>query len=219
MTGAGQSVSGGSQKSYSLGATGIPILFDSGSTVSYLPPSLISAIATDYPGAQFDPLSGFYNVSCDAPAGSVDFSFGTKTVKVPYSDFIWHKGAAQCVLGMMPETESPAIYILGDSFLRAAYVVFDVDNQNIWIDQADDCGSNIVAIGKGASAVPQIAGCHCGLNGTVPGNFTTPPPINATKTGSQTSPTVKVFEGTAQTIAASWIMSLISIAVIVLTLG
>src|ERR1700753_2268196 len=120
LTGAGQSVPGGAEKSYNLGSTGFPGLLDSGGTISRLPPALVSAIAADYPGAQFDASSGSYIVSCNAPAGSIHFSFGTKTVKVSYSDFIWHvPGTGQCVLGMEAETDTPAIYVLGDSFLRA----------------------------------------------------------------------------------------------------
>jgi hypothetical protein len=222
LTGAGQSVPGQPEKTYNLGTTGIPVLLDSGGTVSRLPPSLVLAIENDYPGTTtLDPSSGYYIVDCDVPAGSVDFTFGTKTVQVPYSEFIWHvPSTTQCVLGMLPETDSPPLYVLGDSFLRAAYVVFDLDNQNIWIDQADDCGSNIVAIGKGINAVPQIAGCNCGTNGTAPTNSTKPSvPANATTPAGQPSPSIKVFEGVAQSFATSWIMSLIPLAAILLALG
>jgi hypothetical protein len=37
-------------------------------------------------------------------------------------------------------------------------VVYDQDNANIHIAQSADCGSNLVAIGKGANAVPSLAG-------------------------------------------------------------
>lgn len=48
--------------------------------------------------------------------------------------------------------------ILGDSFLRAAYVVFDWDNEEVHIAQGADCGSEIVAIGSGSDAVPSVTG-------------------------------------------------------------
>ena len=50
----------------------------------------------------------------------------------------------------------PPTYILGDPFLRAAYAVFDWDNQQVRLAQAADCGSNVVAIGIGPRAGP-----HC----------------------------------------------------------
>ena len=48
--------------------------------------------------------------------------------------------------------------ILGVPFLRSAYVVFDQDNFEVHIANSANCGTNLVAIGKGAEAVPQVSG-------------------------------------------------------------
>lgn len=48
--------------------------------------------------------------------------------------------------------------VLGDTFLRAAYVVYDWDNRNIHLANSADCGSQLVAIGKGPDAVPILTG-------------------------------------------------------------
>jgi len=40
-------------------------------------------------------------------------------------------------------------------------VVHDLENQEIWLDQADECGSNVVPLGTGVDLVPQIGGCQC----------------------------------------------------------
>lgn len=57
-------------------------------------------------------------------------------------------------------TEFP---VLGDSFLRAAYVVYDYDwdNRVIHLANNEDCGSNLVAFGTGVDAIPDIVG-ECG---------------------------------------------------------
>ncbi|KAH8887161.1 acid protease, partial [Thozetella sp. PMI_491] len=136
----------------------LTVLLDSGSTLSYLPAYLHTAIGTNFPTAQLDPGgSGYYIVSCDVAnqPGSVDFKFGGKTIKVAYKDIIWFVGSNVCVIGTRPTS---GIYILGDSFLRAAYVVFDQDQQNIHLAQAANCGTNLVAIGTGPNAVPSIVG-------------------------------------------------------------
>lgn len=52
-------------------------------------------------------------------------------------------------------------FILGDTFLRSVYTVFDWDNQNAYVAQGDDCGSHIIPIGKGADSVPELVG-ECG---------------------------------------------------------
>lgn len=48
--------------------------------------------------------------------------------------------------------------MLGDSFLRAAYVVYDQDNRNLHLAQAANCGSNLVEISSGTNAVPSVTG-------------------------------------------------------------
>lgn len=50
---------------------------------------------------------------------------------------------------------------MGDTFLRAAYVVYDWNNRNVWLANNEDCGSNLVAIGSGPNAVPSLVG-ECG---------------------------------------------------------
>jgi len=68
-------------------------------------------------------------------------------------------------------------------------VVYDQDNRNLHLAQAANCGTELVAIGKGADAVPSIAG-GCGAetssSTTAPGS-TTPP--TSSPTGSKTTTT------------------------------
>lgn len=61
-------------------------------------------------------------------------------------------------------TEEP---VLGDSFLRAAYVVYDQDNANLHLAQAEDCGEDIIPIESGSDAVPSSTGQCTGPTGTV----------------------------------------------------
>jgi hypothetical protein len=134
----------------------VSVFFDTGSTFSRLPTPIYQAFAGSFVNGQFDPESGYYFVDCSVTdvAGSIDFYFGSKTIRVPLNDFIWEV-QGYCILGVMPDDDEP---ILGDTFLRAAYVVFDQDNRNIHIAQAANCGTNLVAIGSGEDAVPSSTG-------------------------------------------------------------
>jgi len=134
----------------------ITVFPDSGGTLSRLPTPIFQAFGETFPTAQFDPSSGFYVVDCEvaSQSGSVDFYFNTKRIAVSYADFIWQVSGL-CVLGVLPDDDEP---VLGDSFLRAAYVVHDQDNRNLHLAQAADCGSKIVSIGSGANAVPSVTG-------------------------------------------------------------
>jgi hypothetical protein len=166
LTGFGQTLDG-KKKEYpskdwipTQNATGIPVDFDTTSTVTILPGPLVKAIAQDYPEAKYDNTTRFYNVSCTPPKGTMDFTFGSKSISIPYEDFLWQlPGTTQCVLGL--REGSDIVWDLGGSFLRGAYVVIDQDNRNVWMDEADDCGSSIAEIGAGPNSVPQIKGCRC----------------------------------------------------------
>ncbi|KAM6485614.1 acid protease [Trichoderma sp. SZMC 28011] len=119
---------------------GQPVLLDSGATLSSLPGPIVNELLKGFPSAQArGPL---YQVDCPVPGsnGSVNFKFGNAIIKVPLEDFI------------LQVDESSY------TFLRAAYVVYDWDNRNIHLANSADCGSQLVAIGKGPDAVPILTG-------------------------------------------------------------
>ena len=134
----------------------VPVFLDSGSTFSFLPTPIYEAFTALFSDGQRDPKSNYFFVPCGVKqlAGSIDFYFGSKTIRVSLNDIIW-KVQERCILGVLPDDDEP---MLGDTFLRAAYVVFDQDNRNIHLAQAANCGTNLVAIGSGANAVPSTAG-------------------------------------------------------------
>lgn len=147
----------------------LPVFLDSGGTLSRLPTAIFQAIGDSFPGAQLDPKSGFYYSDCAVgDVGSVDFHFGSKVIRVPFEDFIWEAGDNECVLGILPEEEE---FVLGDSFLRAAYVVYDQDNRNLHLAQAANCGTNLVAISSGPDAVPSVTGDCTAAAGPASGSF------------------------------------------------
>lgn len=98
----------------------ITLIPDSGSTLSYLPPGLVTAMLAYFPGAALS--GGAYTVSCAfrTQVGSLQVVFGGTTINISYHEFIWFDGV-QCWLGTIPAS---APYIIGDSFMRSAYSKF-----------------------------------------------------------------------------------------------
>lgn len=121
------------------------------------------AIGKDYPGATLsendDSDERYFKADCKAPEGSVDFAFGDKRISISYADFLLDAGDGQGTCRLKIMTQEMARPTLTEAFFHAAYLVFDVDNKALWLDQADDCGTDIKAIGKGTDAVPVVKGC------------------------------------------------------------
>ena len=152
-------------------------VLDAGSTISYLPDNIVAAIyeATQ---AQYDENEGVAFVDCSVgtSGGYVNFTFSSPTISVPMSEllvdltesssgsgsasggFTNQNGQSVCTLGLAPAGDS-GINILGDSFLRSAYVVYDLNNNEISLANTDfnATSSNIVEIQAGVSGVPSAS--------------------------------------------------------------
>lgn len=136
------------------------VFFDTGATLSYLPSGVIRDMAKDL-GGEYDASLALYVVPCDQD-GSVDFTFGGKQFRVPMSEFIWEVGSDTCVLGA--DVEDDGSYILGDSFLRSIYTVFDLETPALHFAPYVNCGSNLNMIPAGANATRKFSGeCSASL--------------------------------------------------------
>ncbi|KAK5655733.1 hypothetical protein OQA88_5270 [Cercophora sp. LCS_1] len=126
--------------------TKMPVFLDSGSTMTLLPPNITRAIAEDF-GVKGPDANGFFRIDCALTKvnGTVDFAFNGLTVKVPYKELIREVPGVKpaCFLGITP---SETFTLLGDTFLRSAYAVFDFENNAIWMTQAANCGSTPAAL-------------------------------------------------------------------------
>lgn len=133
------------------------VMLDSGTTITRMHYSAARPILEAL-NAQ-DDGEGFYVTECSnrESNGGVDFGFGNKIVRVPFSDFILDVGNEfYCYIGIVVTTDQQ---ILGDSVLRAGYFVFDWDNEEVHVAQAANCGDDdIVAVGSGRDAVPSESG-------------------------------------------------------------
>jgi hypothetical protein len=143
------------------------VLLDSGSSLTYLPNAMTSAIY-DSVGAQYDSTQGAAFVPCTlrSNTSTLDFTFTAPTIKVPMDELVldiasttghpvtFANGVPACLFGIAPAgTGTP---VLGDTFLRSAYVVYDLQNNQISIAQTrfNATGSSVLEIGTGTSPVP-----------------------------------------------------------------
>ncbi|KAK3330497.1 aspartic peptidase domain-containing protein [Apodospora peruviana] len=149
------SISRGGGKAYGGLSSDFVIVLDSGSSLSYLPPKVLSAMAQDL-GASFIRSQQIYMAPCSLldSSSTLDFDFGNGTVvKVPVGEFILQLDAQNCVLGALPmDAGSGVDAILGDTFMRAVYVVFDQTTKTISMAPFVNCGQNEQAIPASGAA-------------------------------------------------------------------
>ncbi|KAH9867466.1 hypothetical protein IAQ61_008060 [Plenodomus lingam] len=137
----------------------VPVLLDSGSSLMYLPNNVVRSLYQTF-DAQFDAQQGAAFVSCDLAnqQGSLDFVFSGITISVPINELVIvasvSRGQEICILGIGPAGNS--VSVLGDTFLRSAYVVYDLANNEISIAPTNfnSTTQNIQEIQKGADGVP-----------------------------------------------------------------
>lgn len=152
-------------------------LLDSGTTLTLLPPAIFESLST-YFNAQYDSQEGVALVECTTvqnAKGTVNFGFGGSggpVIKVPYSEFAvpiytstgqpatFNNGATACMFGILDQNQASLGIILGDTFLRSAYVVYDLDNKQIALAQSsfNSQSSNVKDIGSGTPGTSVAGG-------------------------------------------------------------
>ena len=153
------------------------VILDSGSSLTYLPNDLTSAIYSALK-VQYDPTQQVGLCSCSLANENIaiDFTFTSPTISVAIDELVINTnqgtsedrdnpdsqggqsggrdGSLDCIFGIAPAQGETAV--LGDTFLRSAYVVYDLANNEISLAQTDfnATDSNIKEIGTGTASVP-----------------------------------------------------------------
>jgi Eukaryotic aspartyl protease len=156
-------------------------LLDSGTTFLYLPSDIVNSLATKLSAVTTD--QGYFvdcNFRFSQSSAFLTFTFGgasAPTINVPLSELLYDTEAAYgfpfssvCELGIMPLGPSLILgesnpYVLGDTFLRSAYVVYDLTHNEIGLAQANfgSTTSNIVELKAADSGIPALTGVASGV--------------------------------------------------------
>ena len=158
-----------------------------GSTLTYLPntDAIYSAL-----NIQYSQQDGAAFSSCNLANENItlDFTFTSPTISVPISELVlsidsveegreypnyaggsYTSGASDgiCMFGIAPSQGTTAV--LGDTFLRSAYVVYDLANNEISLAQTNfnSTSSHVVEIGSGTSSVPDATSVTSAIEASV----------------------------------------------------
>ncbi|KAL1979536.1 hypothetical protein VTN96DRAFT_5598 [Rasamsonia emersonii] len=154
---------GSTSNTYRSDSLPAAVLLDSGSSLTYLPDSLVQSIYNDLE-VNYDSSSGTGYVPCSMVNQDINlnFTFSGPSIPVGINELVldpgtgltFSDGTAACVFGIAPAGDSTAV--LGDTFLRSAYVVYDLENNEISLAKTNfnSTKDNILEIGTGTAAVP-----------------------------------------------------------------
>jgi hypothetical protein len=131
-------------------------ILDTGTSLTYLPPPIVQDLA-DQLGAQWnDTLQAYTFAEQPCRDDYLTYSFSGAKIRVkaeeltmPLQDlYSGATGDNTPIFTVFPNTQTMNITLLGDSFIRSAYVVYDLQNGQIGIAQSrwDSNWSNLVPI-------------------------------------------------------------------------
>ncbi|UNI21488.1 hypothetical protein JDV02_007475 [Purpureocillium takamizusanense] len=146
----------------------LAVLLDSGSSLTYLPNDIANDIY-ELVNASLQKDDGVALVPCSYRDQNTTLTFkfsDPATISVPMRELVldmldddgksiaFDDGVQACLFGISPTDDATSV--LGDTFLRSAYTVYDLDNNEISFAQArhNVTTSNVKEIGKGTGAVP-----------------------------------------------------------------
>lgn len=116
-----------------------PALLDSGTTLIYAPNKVANAIGHKY-GKYIRAANG-YVTSCKTEGEPLNFHFGNTTISVPFKDLLFDLSrdepiftSDECLIGVINSGNDN--FMLGDLFLRSAYVYYDLEDAKIGLAQA-----------------------------------------------------------------------------------
>jgi hypothetical protein len=149
----------------------ITVLLDTGYTGLLLPAQIVTNICLAFGCIQQGTI---YELPCrlQAPeSGSISFNFSGQVITAPIGEFVRDSSALNeqyCVFDILPADSD--LYILGDAFLRSAYVVYNLDANEIGLAQTvfDANTSTILEITNSTSAG------SFGIPGAVPASMIQP---------------------------------------------
>ena len=177
-------------------------ILDSGTTLTFLPNDVVQSVYAEL-GATISDEGPIVPCSLGNNAGTLSYGFGGPggpTIKVAISQLVlplpsstglaptFTNGETICQLGIQAAGSGPVLF--GDTFLRSAYVVYDLDNNRIALAQTNfnSTSSNIVPFASRGASIPSasVVASQVQVSGTATGILPVTAAGTATITGGAT---------------------------------
>ena len=145
-----------------IGTGAAPALLDTGTTLTYVPPDVLSTIL-NLINARYVSSVGYYIVDCmDTVDYELSFNFQGLSVPISLSRFVISLQRNDlCMVGLQSSDKSS--FTLGDNFLRSVYMVADYDNMEIGLALADTSGGKAANIEVLSTGIPNAVAPNSAL--------------------------------------------------------
>ncbi|KAI0397957.1 secreted aspartic proteinase precursor [Xylariaceae sp. FL0594] len=115
----------------SFRSTTIDGIADTGTTLLYLPSSVVSAYYAQVSGARNDASAGGWTFPCSASLPTFTFGIGSARITIPARYINYAPYTSTTCFGGIQSSSGIGINIFGDVALKSAYVVFDASGPRI----------------------------------------------------------------------------------------
>lgn len=125
------------------------VILDTGTTLSYLTKELVEYIVQDVTQEKpaFDMQNEIYLVNCDLKNTSkqVKLDFKNLQLSIDVQDLVLPYNGDQCAFGITYNFDKKNSLVLGDTILRSAFFVFDMDQKQVGIATAVNSKSKVIS--------------------------------------------------------------------------
>ncbi|OJD35448.1 aspartic-type endopeptidase [Diplodia corticola] len=172
--------SSGGKSVYSKTDLAVPAILDSGTTLTLLPDDIATDIINGVGARNTRDYGYVVNCNIGDTGATIEFSFGGDggpTISVGMDEMVLpltdtdgnparfrNSGEEACIFGIEPAGDAPIL--LGDTFMRSAYVVYDLHNRQIALANTkfNATSSNVQEISN--STIPGVSSVASGLTVT-----------------------------------------------------
>jgi len=191
-------------------ALNVTVVLDSGSTLTFLPDGIVEPIWKRF---EVETFQNKAFVDCKHASNddiSLEVSFPSKTITVPMSELVvdFPQKSLLKLLGL--KLDDPCIFgiqgtsynnitgdkfgIIGDTILRSAYVLYDAENKQVGIAQANVASSDSIIVDlESGDSIPDVSGVSEEDANKRPSATSSPPEPSQTE-DSESSADVKALE-------------------------
>ncbi|AAS51369.1 ACR143Wp [Eremothecium gossypii ATCC 10895] len=121
---------------FALDVQGLTAVFDTGSSFIIMPEDTYTDFVSQFPGASHDDGTDYVDCSTVNSGPDLTLDFGGVALKLSARDYVMQLGRNTCILAVSGNSRVTGEVILGDTFLRRYYTIYNFGDNTIGVASA-----------------------------------------------------------------------------------